>query len=61
MQSSTGFRNLLSNIRKIIPICDHEDFNKDFPGVSEVKNPSANAGDKDLTPDPGRSLMPQNN
>ena len=53
--------NLLFNIRKIIPIYDHEDFNKDFPGVPEVKNPSANAGDVDLIPDPGRSLMPQNN
>ena len=61
MQSSTGFRNLLSNIRKIIPIYDHEDFNKEFPGGPEVKNPSANAGDMDLIPDPGRSLMPQNN
>lgn len=32
-----------------------EDFNRDFPGVPGVKNPSANAGHIDLIPDPGRS------
>jgi len=52
--------NLLFNIRKITPICDHEDFNKDYPGDPEVKNPSTNSGDIHLIPDPGRSLMPRN-
>ena len=32
---------------------------KGFPGGSVVKNLSANAGDKVLTPDPGRSHMPR--
>ena len=29
-----------------------------FPGGSAVKNPPANAGDKSLIPDPGRSHVP---
>ena len=32
-----------------------------FPGGSVVKSPPANAGDSDLTPDPGRSHVSQNN
>ena len=31
----------------------------DFPGGSAVKNPPANAGDVDSTPDPGRSYLPK--
>ena len=34
---------------------------KDFPGGAVVKNPPANAGDKGLSPGPGRSHMPQSN
>ena len=33
----------------------------DFPRGPVVKNPSANAGDMDLTPGPGRLHMPQGN
>ena len=32
-----------------------------FPGSSGVKNQHANAGDTGLTPDPGRSRVPQSN
>ena len=32
-----------------------------FPGGAVVKNPPANAGDKGLSPGPGRSHMPQSN
>ena len=34
---------------------------RDFPGGAVVKNPPANAGDTGLSPDPGRSHMPQSN
>ena len=34
---------------------------RDFPGGAVVKNPPANAGDKGLSPGPGRSHMPQSN
>ena len=33
----------------------------DFPGGTVVKNPSANAGDMDSNPGPGRSHMPRSN
>ena len=33
----------------------------DFPGGAVVKNLPANAGDKGLSPGPGRSHMPQSN
>ena len=33
----------------------------DFPGGAVVKNPSANAGDTDSSPGPGRSHMPRSN
>ena len=32
-----------------------------FPGVPEVKNPPAHAGDSCSIPDPGRSHMPRSN
>ena len=32
---------------------------EDFPGGSVVKNPPANAGDKGLSPGPGRFHMPR--
>ena len=34
---------------------------RDFPGVAEVKNPPANAGDTGSSPGSGRSHMLQNN
>ena len=34
---------------------------RDLPGGAVVKNPPANAGDKGLSPGPGRSHMPQSN
>ena len=34
---------------------------RDFPGGAVVKNLPANAEDTGLTPDPGRSHMPQSN
>ena len=34
---------------------------RDFPGGAVVKNPPANAGDKGLSPGPGRSHMPWSN
>ena len=33
----------------------------DFPGVTVVKNPPANAGDTDSFPGLGKSHMPQSN
>ena len=33
----------------------------DFPGVTVVKNPPANAGDTGSIPGPGRSHVPQSN
>ena len=33
----------------------------DFPGGAVVKNPPANAGDTGLSPDTGRSPLPQSN
>ena len=34
---------------------------RDFPGGAVVRNPPANAGDKGLSPAPGRSNMSRSN
>ena len=53
---------LMKSFLKIIQvISDFKKVLQGFLGGSVVKNPSVNAGDTRLIPDPGRSHVPQSN